>query len=56
MSNTTTVRYEYHEPQAPLFLKATWVRIENTVTEHGMVIERVTPIEKPEIASSPSKS
>jgi hypothetical protein len=42
----STVRYEYREPRAPLFLKATWVRIE-TSNLGGIVVERISPCEKP---------
>jgi hypothetical protein len=43
MSNPT-VRYEYREPQAPLFLKATWVRVE-TSDLGGIIVERIIPCE-----------
>jgi hypothetical protein len=47
MSNNPTVRYEYRESRAPLFLKATWVRIETS--DFGrMIFERITPCEKPQ--------
>jgi len=45
--NNPTVRYEYRESRAPLFLKPTWVRIE-TSDLGGIEVERITPCEKPQ--------
>jgi hypothetical protein len=42
----STVRYEYRDSEAPLFLKPTWVRIE-TSDLNGITVERITPCEKP---------
>jgi len=44
--NEPTVRYEYRESRAPLFLKPGWVRVE-TSNLGGIIAERITPCAKP---------